>query len=434
MKNEKVDPDKEPMSMSDLSDYLQKGFSFMEEKDPANFWNEMKELKDECNNINQYKTTAQFNKSKFYDIIVRAQIYEEFKSEFKPGIMKSIADMEKDLKDPHKQIKQKYINQMKSEMNDLLDKNLTAMAFNNTVFNDDKVMNYAKNNLDKLLDSDPKTKEELTTLLLGKMFENKKDGSFADNFTRIQVEGNFGIEGVDQAFNEAKEGTSLLWGAFSVGKSAGAKAALKYFNNPNNLKRVIAWDKIDIKQRNAMTTAMYYDAILESQNDRVIPSKIENDIYSALNPPNAQGLAFFNIGKGVFNNKIDKLTDNITNGYKGYDANIKKEAQNYAKDLYYLTPGIKEKYTKSQLEDFIITKIKKNHMDRNLTDRLLSYDYGGKDPYPETKGTTVSDKIKEDISDLGSDIFWGNTPEQKKASQKRAIEKATNPWPTGPKW
>lgn len=418
--------DGEPMTLDKLSGYLQTGLSFAYNKSPKNFDSELNKLKSQCKNMSQFKTEKDFHKSQFYSIIVKGQIYEKFKTDFKSGIMDSLDTQEKELTDPHKWIKQRHMTDMKKRMNSLLDESLTEEAFNKLIFNNSDVMDFATGNLDGLLTDDPAVKKKLSRLLVGKMYEKSGDDSFADKFAQIQVEGNFGIEGVTEAHAEAGKGKSILWGLMSVGQKSGKKAALGYFKNVDNIKNVIDWKNLDEGTRKVMATSIFYDGVAENLIDRSEPIDA-GLVYGAVSRNDRfVDRSTLGVGYAKYRAKIEKMTDDVTNGYKNYENNIEYKAKMYAKDILKSYPAGKKSMTEKQLADHIAKDIKAEHMERNVTNMLLKA--------KDSNGDTVEDKIKADIEDKASDIFWGNTAEAQAAQQKRAMEKATNPWPVGPKW
>lgn len=427
MKDAPKDDDKEPMKLNDLASYMQTGLSYYESKDPAKFWDELKVLKNQCDNMDQYKTKEDFYASQFYQMIIKGQIYEEFKVEFKKGIMDSLVDQEASLTDPHKWIKQRYMNDMKTRMDDLLDRYLTASTFDRLIFNDNTVSDFATTNLENLLDKDQATKDKLSRMLIGKMFEKSGKDTFSDQFAQIQIEGNFGIDGVTEAVDEGKKGKSILWGAMSVGNKSGEKAAKQYFSKVENIKKAIDWETIPIGERKAMATSIFYDAVAESQVERSEKDLDPRVVWQAASGRSDRRFvdgSVIGVGYENYKDKIDKITDEVTNGYNNYENNVEAKAKAYAKELLKNNPSFKKDFTEKELADHIAKEVKKEHMSRNVTDRLLNIKRNKK---------TIKDKLSDDISDLGSDIFWGNTPAQKAAAQKRAFEKATNPWPIGPK-
>jgi hypothetical protein len=431
MKDTSEEDDSDPMKLGDLAGYMQIGLSYYENKSTIKFWEELKVLKAECNNMDKFKTEKDFHKSQFYQMIVKGQIYSEFKTDFKKGIMDSLIEQEKGLKKPHKEIKQKYINDMKSRMEKLLDTYLKEAAFDNLVFNDNTVSDFATDNLQNLLDKDQDTKDKLARMLIGKMFEKGGDNTFSDQFAQIMVEGNFGISGVEEAVTEGKKGKSILWGLMSVGNKSGEAAAKKYFGNINNIKNTIDWKTLPQDERKQMAKSIFYDAVAESQFNRSEKILDESVVWQAASGRSDRRFvdgSMSGLGYDNYKEKIETLTDEVTNGYINYEQNIETKARNYAKELLKSNPSFKKDFTEKELADHIAKDIKNEHMDRNVTDRLLKIKRNGK---------TIKDELKDDISDLGSDIFWRNTPEQKAAAKQRRQEyqnfKAENPL-IGPKW
>lgn len=417
--------DSDPMTLDKLAEYLQTGLSFAYNKSPSYFTDEMKTLKLQCDNMDQFKTEKDFYKSQFYSMIIKGQIYEEFKTEFKKGIMDSLAVQEAELTDPNKVIKIKYMTDMKSRMNVLLDKYLKEGAFNSAIFSDNTVMNFATNNIDGLLTDDPKVKDKLSKLLVSKMFERSGNNSFSDQFAQIQVEGNFGIEGVTEAINEGSKGRTILWGLMSVGQDAGKSAATKYFSQINNIKNVIDWKNIDEGTRKVMASSVYYDGVAENLIKRSKPVD-EGDVWGIVSKRDRfVDKSVLGVGYEKYRAKIETMTDDVTNGYKNYENNIETKAKSYAKELLKSYPAGKKKMTEEQLADQIAKDIKSEHMERNVTNMLLNS--------KNSNGISVENRIKNEIESDASDIFWGNTEEAKKATQKRQFERVTNPWPIGSK-
>ncbi len=417
----------EPMTMDMLSTYLQKGLTYNEKSNPGNFWNSMKELKAECNNMDQFKSEDDFYKSKFYSLIVKAQINELFVNEFTEGIMGNLDEIERGLKDPYKAQKLTHVKQMKKEMTNLLDTRLgNPVSFEELIFKDGTIMDFAGDNLEKILADDPEVMKLLTEKLIKKTFQENRDNSFADRFAQIQIEGQVGIEGIEDAVKQAnKKGTWMKIGSWRFGPNNYAMdSAKEFFGSTNKVKKVIDWKNIPLEERRHMSNSIMYDAVLESQNKRPYPDETEFNIMQKIGGGHTTYDSYV-VGGSKLRDGIEAMTDKATNGYKDYNKTVEAQAKVYASKWMSQYPKLKNDMTQKQLESYLISKVKEEHMNRNVSDRLLALEDGN--------GKTIEDKIADQISNKTTKKLLGTTEKQKAARQKRLMREATNPWPMGSK-
>ena len=378
--------------------------------------------------MDQYKTEKEFFHSKFYGLIVKAQIHELFNEQFTKGIMGNLADMEANLKNPYKAQKLAHINQMQKEMKELLKNRISSpSSFESLIFSDGTIMKFAGDNLDKILADDPVKMKELTNKLIMKAFQESGEHSFADRFAQIQIEGQVGIEGIEDAVAQAnEEGTWMKIGSWRFGPNNYAMGSAKeFFGSTAKVKSVVNWKNLPIEERKIMSTSIMYDAVLESQNERAYPADTGLKVMQAISGGSSSYDTYV-IGGIKLKGIISKATDNATNGYVNYNQTVEKQAKSYAVTWYKKYPKLKSSMTKAQLENYLVTKIKEEHMNRNVTDRLLSL--------KDKNGKTIEDRIATKIKKRTTNKVWGNTPEQKARVQKRRMQEATNPWPIGPKY
>jgi hypothetical protein len=378
------------LRLETLADYLKVGLDFSKNSNKTQYNSEISKLQKECSNMSQYSSSKDFQKSAFYEIIIKGQIASQFKADFKDGILKDLNSKIENFIDPHKDIKLIYGKKMKAEMTSLLDRYMEDKKINEYLFNDSSVMAYATDNLDLLLSKDKNTLKGLSEKLISKMFEEKSGESFSDEFARIQVVGNFGISGIEKTFDQAKEGTSLLWGAVTVGESAGAKAATKFFKDPKNLEEVIGWDTIPKTKRRKITLSILNDAILEANSKRDTVPYSEIKFSSAIGETSKLA---------EYYKDIEEISSNLGNNYQNYDNKIYKEANLLTKELTSKYPALSFKFSEKQLRNTIIKQIKKVHMDQNVEGILMKHSF--------SDGNNIKERITEKVSKLGSQIWWG---------------------------
>ncbi len=372
-------PDSEPLSMTKLADYLKIGINLYREQGRQTYSDKMSEIKEECQNIQRFSNNQQFQKSRFYDLIIKGQIQTLFKAEFENGIMDNLKDKLKSIQNPYKDIKLVHANKMITSMQELLDKNLESKKLYSTLFSDGEVMKYAHANIDALLSSSEKVKKELSKVLINQVFNDK---DFADHFVKIQVLGNFGVSAIEQTFEQATRGKKFLWGSITFGSNAGKKAAETYFSDAKNIENLIDWERIPKSNRNIMIHSVINDAVLATVDKGDYPPRMDNEF-----------------SQQTVMDKLNQSVDKITNGYRNYDENVDREALKLARLFK------KPSYTLDQTVEFFKANLYKSHMDRNVEGILMGHKYNSNE--------TIRDRITEDISSLGNDFFWGNESDER---------------------
>jgi DNA-binding XRE family transcriptional regulator len=254
----------ESMKLDELASYLQQGLAYTEEKDPAKFWDELKVIQAECKNFSKFKTEKDFHKSKFYEIILKGEIYKQFSNEFEAEIMANINQMEKNLTNPNLAIKKQYIDYLRKNMKDLFAQKMNPLYFESAVFKDGELLKFAQNNLDGLLKSDTKVKNQLTEMLLSKFFADTSKDSFASQFTKHQIIASMGISGVDDAVSSANyKGTWIKLGSWRIGPNNYAmQSTREIFNDPNNIAKALDWDNLSNTQRSKYINTITYTSVI----------------------------------------------------------------------------------------------------------------------------------------------------------------------------
>ncbi len=386
-----------PITMSKLATLLKSALNYSKKLGQSKHTIAMNSLKNECQNFKTIKTQKELYKTSFYKMIIKGEVYNEFSKKFTDGIIQNLKDKEESLTNPHITIKKQYTKKMLKETKALLEKHTSAPMIEKSLFSDSEITDFVSTNLDAILSKDQNITDILTNKLLKKTFKDKGDHSFSDQFTKIQVIGNLGISGIDQTFDQAKKGQSYLWGAISVGKKAGASAAKTFFKNTENIEAIVDWEKIPLSKRKILSESILNDAVLEATNKREIPTNVKK----------------LNLDK--LQKDIDSSVDRVTNGYQNYEKNIKAESEKLAKKFFSLYPHTRRAIKPNDLVAHFSKTIKKTHMDRNVTGMLLSHKYSG--------NKTIEDKITDKVTELGSDIWWNGTAEQKAARNKRKIQR-----------
>jgi len=371
-------PSDDPISMDKLTDYLKVGIKVYKEQGNLYYKNKMDEIKKECRDINKFSNNSEFQKSHFYELIIKGQIQTLFKDQLQKGILDNLREKISELEDPYKDIKLLHANKMLTSMEKLLNNAMTSKRLYSNLFTDNKVMKFALDNIEGLLNSSESEKKGLSKILISKMFG---DADFADSFVKIQVLGNFGVSAIEQTFEQATKGKKLLWGSITLGSNAGKKAAETYFNNLANIENLIDWERIPKSNRSIMINSVINDGVLATVEKGTFPSKM-NQFFS----------------NKETQEKVDESVDRITNGYKNYSKNIEKEARNLAATF------IVNPFTKAQRIEFFKAKLHKTHMDRNVEGILMSHEYKDQE--------TIKDRITDDISSLGNDFFWGSNADE----------------------
>lgn len=426
MKDTTNKEDSEPMKLGDLAGYLQKGLSYTEKSNPVNFWNELKILKSQCDNMEQFKTADDFNKSKFYEIILKGEIYSQFKTEFEAQIMAEVDKMGEDITAPNKDIKQKYVNKLRSDMKELFASKLNPSQFEQMMLSNDKVLNFAQLNLDKLLDSDDATKEKLTELLLQGAFKHTDRNSFASEFAKAQIIASIGITGVDDAITDAQdEGTWLKIGSYRFGPNGYASnAARKVFDDPSNIESELDWDKLSKKQRDTYINSVAHASVIgatrnkpykKGTRDALVNMYFQEDRIKNPAPADTNPTYFNQMSQMAADNRFAmdmhmmkiSLDNHVSkNGYSDFNDQLEKIVDAKVNSMQ-LSDQLDEnpKFTfnyvsrpnREEVRNMLKAELRNYYTTTNVTNGLEKYTYADGETFIENMTEKVTKKTKSDL-------------------------------------
>jgi len=456
-KNKKAD-DAGPITMDNLAEYLQVGLDYSLARSTTKYYEDLKVLKAQCNNMSQFKNTTDFNSSKFYELIIKGQIYKTYKVQFKDQIDKQVQGLRDEVKSPNLAIKNKYIHKLQSDMDKVFKEKLGEVQFEKMMFNDNELLSFTQKNLDGLLTDDPKVKEQLTEMLLTSTFKNTSSGSFGSEFAKAQIISSIGLAGIDDSVDKANnKGTWMKIGGWRFGPNNYAKSSVKdLLGNPANVEKQLNWDKISSNQKSIYINTIAHGAVIGATRNEEFNLNTENSLksmysqeYLKENPvPRDTNPTYFNnmahsnanmryeMDLGMMKAQLARHTSAY--GYK--DFNDKLESIVKAKvDMMNLNQ------TKNSGHGFTLGAIyrpNKDEVRKMLTANLRSYItesnvIGGLDNYKYSHGMSFSEKMEDDITSRTKKKFFGNTAQQQKAQeayQQRRLEwQSQNPmW--GPKY
>lgn len=414
----------DPITLNDLSNYLAKGLEYTYKKNPAQYKTEMSQFKSECDNFYKFKTQSDFYKSKFYEVIVKAEVYNQFKGEFKKEIMSTVDDLDKSITNPHADIKRKYAKKMRDELNNLFEKVLSEKSFESDVFKDGEVLNFAQRNLDKLLSSDPKIKAELTELLITKLFNNTKVGSFADEFSRIQVSTNIGIQGVTQAYEEANDkATFVNIMGWRIGPNNYAKKnATGLFSDTKKIDTLIDWNNIEPSRRAQYIKLIGHAGIIGATRKEEYNENMENQVINYYkdkflkqnptprdtNPAPFQKMAennanlAFSLKLNGLKSKLDTYISN--NGFEGYNDYLEKLVETDVNNMKLIQrkKSSKDYFTKNdpnsaEVKKYLKDKLRSYHLTQTITDGIGQNKYSGGKTFEDKVSDEITKKTKDDL-------------------------------------
>jgi hypothetical protein len=412
MANKKTKPGEAPLTLDGLANYIYQGLDFVEKSGANEYKKSLTSLKSDCDNFSKFKTEVDFNKSEFYKIILKGQIYNELSTSFKNQIAWSIEDEIKNLKEPYKEIKLKYIEIKKKGLNDLMAKYLDNRDnFNKTIFENSTILDFAGENLDKLLSGDNEVKGKLQENLLKQLFKNQLPGSFSDEFARINIESSVGTGGLEparkKAISTAKEEWADTGFGYLLGQSSEkyGRRAVNLFSDPDKIKNLVQWDKLAQESRSAKQDLIFKTMILDatlsptgeafarnpytSERDKFFsaqktykeldsyapkqkhhltninhPYPLTDDLYKRLQ--GAQG-SFEHFDKIIFN-EANKAATEYLSVLKYQSENPPSNSgsfQNTSTNLYK-----KYKEQPHELVDYLVKKIRNEYLQENMLDGL----------------------------------------------------------------
>ena len=416
---------KSDMTLDQLAEFISTGLDFYKGKKSPAYKDYLRGIKKECQEFEKFKTKEDFYKSEFAKLIIKGQIYKKFSEEFKSAVLGNMDNKIKTLTPPHLDIKMIHANKMKDELNVFFKKHLSQNAVNRQLFEGDtEIIDLTTSNIESILSKDQKVLTKITKKILTRMFEKESGpGSFSDDFTKIQIHGNFGISGIETTYSKASLGKSFDLGSIdlkvtqvelpkvTVGEAAGAQASIDFFKEPQNIETVIDWEKIPQKTKDRMKTSILHNSILEAVNKREYSPSTSKKIKNIYKDSDT-------IYKSVYptddlEQMIDLIQYRAPKDMNDYESFIEKEAQKLTTSTLKKYPQMKSKLSKKELKNYIITEVKRLHLENNVSSLLINTDHSG-------QGTIV-EKLTKKVGDRASEIWFPfsiNNKEQAEVPKK----------------
>lgn len=161
--------------------------------------------------------------------------------------------------------KLEFISKRKRDFSALIDQKLSPGLLEKIFFNEPDVLDLIYKNLDKVAASDPATMSEISDMAVRKLFKDLELGSFASDFTEIQLIGAIGVSGFEQGRNiildRTKEYQPLIKRA--------ANNAFEELWRSQNIKKYLNWNNIDDKRRKELTSSVLNNSILPLIDKRI---------------------------------------------------------------------------------------------------------------------------------------------------------------------
>ncbi len=432
--------DTEPLTMDALVEFLQTGLKYSFERSNTQYYSDLNKLKYECATMNKFKNASDFNNSMFYKIIIKGQIYNTFKDQFKEQIDNQISTMSKELTNPNLEVKKKYTEKLQADMNSIFDKDLTPAKFEKMMFSDSELLDFTAQNLDKILDEDPKTKDLLTQMLLTKSFKETEDDSFASNFAKAQLVASIGITGVDTAVEDAnKAGTIFKISSWRFGPNNIAMSAAKdTFGNPQKIEKALDWENISKEQKDTYINSISYASVVGATKNKHYPKDTKESLMRMLKnksynsstiAKDTNSFAYMKIAEAAANieystslESAKKQLDQYVQmyGYKDFNKKVDSIAQDQAIKFGLINESSEARYTfnkgpkRTAVANMIAQELRSKYTVDNISKGLETHKY--------SNDKTFIENLTKSITDRTIDKTFGQTPEQKKAREERRLK------------
>jgi hypothetical protein len=413
-----------------LGSYLKDALTFLEEKDAYHFWDNLEKIKEECNNITKYKDSEDFRRSKFYEIIIKGQVYFEFKNEFKKKTLEQLYTLKKGLAEPNLSIKKKYANYMIKNMEEIFETKLSAQYFESKIFKDDKIYHYILDNFDSIMLTKSKAKTKLTQMLMHEFFMDTSEGLFADQFSKVQIIGTIGIEGVTQAISEANEQATFgtIFGHRFGPNNYAMKNAKDIFKNPKNIENFLEWKQIDPKQRELYIKTIGHSGVIATlDTPSYSPDIKESLMYTFYRqslasmdiPQDTNQTPFENMAKNSANFKYISILSSLAqkvkedledNEYVDFNVvvrnNVKKVVDNLdlqePKELLYIPKAINKK----EVQNMLIFELKSYLLTTEIENGIDTYKYSDGNTFREKISGKITKEVKKDLSSAATRFYF----------------------------
>ncbi|MCO4754364.1 MAG: hypothetical protein KC478_07765 [Bacteriovoracaceae bacterium] len=293
-----------------IVDMIYKGLEYQKGLGESAYNAKVNDIKDICTSPSLFKTPMQLARTQAFDFILKAsvqgilddsfmdvahgQCHQDMKEHIpekdynEPKLMKQIAKacnarapielinafgniksqffMNKELVKMLDFMQSRHLEMLKLIRSEIID----SKKLEETLFNDDQIISTIHENFLDVATGNPEIKDELTAIIITKLFEKKGPDSFADNFVGLQLEAGLGLSGYKTAkaqINAKMIDDAVGWLDLVTNKNRILELSHEALDDnwtPHELHGLFAWDEIEQAQKEMLIDAVYKNAVIPS--------------------------------------------------------------------------------------------------------------------------------------------------------------------------
>ncbi|MBC77692.1 MAG: hypothetical protein CME64_16930 [Halobacteriovoraceae bacterium] len=329
-----------------LIDLIVKGLDYQVKLGRESYYNKINQIKDVCRDPKSYKTPMSLARSGAFDFMLKAQIQNSTVASFKEitqgqciddlkklgnasadKLIDSVCSSEaghqinsgfdellnlfKDNPEAKREIL--FIKERHAQMHKTINEKLESpKAIESMLFSSFSLLSYIHENFTDVIANNEDVKKELNIRVVRRLFHDKSSGSFADKFSKTQLNAGVGLGAYEiikaeispEAIDDAVEGLDIVIDKHKVRKAA--IEGLDYHWKPRKLDELFSWHRMETDEREKLINALFENAIMPSLNDEQMNSEKLNDVI-------AQNLKHY-----VYPDSRRSFQSNLKNGLSKY--------------------------------------------------------------------------------------------------------------------
>lgn len=307
-----------------LIDLLSKGLEYQTKLGAKEYYQKMEEVSKVCKDPEQYKTPMALARSGAFDFILKAQVQNSTAASFRDSIkaqclsdltvygtipeediMKACeATSTAEINDAFKELLSKiendpealrfipFIRKRHINLNRVIDEKLASpTAIESQLFDTFSLLSYIHENFTDVIANEKNVKEELNQRVVRRLFNDKSEGSFADQFVKEQIEAGMGLA----AFGTIKEQitpdvieSSVGWKEdLLVDKNKVLNKTVEGLESiwkPRTLEEFFSWNDMEASEKEKLINVIYDNGIVPSiKNEQMKSEAITEAVSHNLN-------------------------------------------------------------------------------------------------------------------------------------------------------
>jgi hypothetical protein len=275
-----------------IGEFVADGLIYARLTSPKGYEEVLGGIKSICADVSAIKDPKDLLKDKRLDAFYKARIQNELIKSFTDSMNESYQKGLDEIKSsPDRDTLLPFVENQKKEMQKLIqDKLINYKEFDKWI-SSTNLLTFMKEKLSETNSSSDEGKVEIKKAIVSELFKSRITGSFASEFTRIQLISNLGVKGYEQAKNKINDEMNNLGKIKSRAKHKILPASLRSLKKhwtPSSLASDFNWSGMAKADREKLIALMFEKGILpEVSGEEANMDAIKDGLTEALNkaPP-----------------------------------------------------------------------------------------------------------------------------------------------------